>query len=123
MGKRILVVDDEEDFRTILTHVLTRAGYDVVSAPNGTEGLERFAAEKPDALLLDLSMPDIDGMTVTKNIRAGGSKTPILMLTVRSRILTVAECLASGVTDYVVKPFDTDDLLARLKRALETCPK
>lgn len=115
---KILIVDDEEDFRAILRVVLERAGYRVLQGSNGAEGLERFAAEKPDLMIVDLSMPDMDGIEVTRRLRAQGHKTPILMLTVRSQILTVSEGLASGVTDYILKPFDKDDLLERVQRGL-----
>ncbi len=116
----ILIVDDEEDFRAILKVVLERAGYTVFQAPNGTEGLKQFSSIRPDLLIVDLSMPDMDGIEVTRRIRTQGSGVPILMLTVRSQILTVSEGLAAGVTDYVLKPFDKDDLLKRVERGLKS---
>ena len=116
----ILVIDDEEDFRAILQHVLTKAGYRVVQASGGLEGLERFLEEKPDLVVVDLSMPDIDGFEVTRRIRSStrGGDTPVVMSTVRSQLLTVSEGLSVGVTDYVLKPFETEDFLARVGRAL-----
>ena len=121
---RILVVDDDADFRAILYHLLANAGYRVSQAANGTEGLERFAADRPDLVLLDISMPDIDGLEVCRRIRASekSGRTPILLISVRSQLATVSEGLEAGATDYVLKPFEVDDLLSRIDKALTHGP-
>jgi DNA-binding response OmpR family regulator len=117
---RVLVIDDDDDFRAILRHFLTGAGYAVTEAPGGEEGLRRFGEDKPDLVLLDFSMPDINGLEVCRRLRASenGRSVPVLMLTVRSQISTVAEGLEAGVSDYVLKPFEPKDLLTRIQKAL-----
>ena len=117
---RVLIIDDDDDFRAILRHFLTGAGYSVADAPGGEAGLERFAADPPDLVLLDLSMPDIDGLEVCRRLRKtdAGKHVPVLMLTVRSQISTVSEGLEAGVNDYVLKPFEPEDLLKRIEKVL-----
>jgi len=121
MAVKILAVEDEEDYRALLEHVLREAGFEVVTAPNGEEGLEAYAAESPDLVLLDVNLPDMDGMEICRKIRAEGPRkdTPILFCTIRSAVGRVAEGLKSGGTDYVVKPFQVEDLLQRVNKALE----
>lgn len=120
-GKKILIVEDEDDFRAITTHILKEAGYKVTAAPNGEEGLKAYGADAYDLVLLDVHLPDMDGFEICRRIRTGGPRprTPVLMCTVRSEVAPVAEGIASGATDYVVKPFEIADLLARIKTALE----
>lgn len=117
----ILVVDDEHDFRAIVGHVLDRGGYDVVAAGNGEDGLKMFGDYSPDLVVLDGNLPDMDGIEVCRRLRATekGAKVPVVMCTVRSAVGTVGEGLAAGVTDYVVKPFEMDELLERVAKALE----
>lgn len=119
--KQVLIVDDEADFRAVLSFVLKGAGYLVHSANDGTQGLERFRALRPDLLLLDVNMPGLGGMDLCRRVRQEevGRRTPILMLTVRSEIQIAAECVSAGATDYILKPFDDKDLLRRVARALE----
>ena len=118
--KKILVVEDEEDFRSILVHLLQREGYAVVAAPNGEEGLKAYGGEAPDLVLLDVHLPDMTGFEVCRKIRAQGPRprTPIILCTVRSEVAPVAEGLGSGATDYVVKPFEIKDLISRIEAAL-----
>ena len=116
----VLVVDDEPDFRAIVSHILERAGYRVVAAADGTEALARFEESGPELVLLDGNLPDMDGFEVCRRIRAraDGKTAPILMCTVRSAIGTVSEGFAAGATDYVLKPFDGEQLLERVASAL-----
>ena len=119
MAKKILVVDDEEDYRLLLSRVLGKAGYAVVTAGSGAEGLARFAAERPDLVLLDANLPDADGFEVCRRLRAEPrGDTPILFCTVRSSLRRVREGLKSGGNDYVLKPLLVEDLLARVQAAL-----
>jgi DNA-binding response OmpR family regulator len=120
MGAKILAVEDEEDYRALLEHILGEAGYTVVTAPNGEEGLEAFHRESPDLVLLDVNLPDMDGFDICKEIRKEGPRknVPVLFCTIRSSVARVAEGLKSGGTDYVVKPFQVDDLLERVAKAL-----
>ncbi|MFA6094025.1 MAG: response regulator transcription factor [Elusimicrobiota bacterium] len=120
-GKKLLVVEDDEDFRSVITNVLSSAGYAVVAAPNGEEGLAAYAREAPDLVVLDVHLPDMTGIEICSRIRKEGPrpKTPIVLCTVRSEFGPVAEGLAAGATDYVVKPFEIQDLLARVEHALK----
>ena len=118
--RRILIVEDESDFRDLMSHVLSEHGFKVEAAPNGEEGLRLYAKFVPDLLLLDVHLPDMTGFEICRRIRAEGPrpKTPILICTVRSEVAPVAEGLSSGATDYVIKPFQISDLLERIEAAL-----
>ncbi|MEK7743903.1 MAG: response regulator [Elusimicrobiota bacterium] len=118
---KVLVVDDEEDYRTILMRALSKAGYEVLSAGNGEDALRAFERERPALIVLDGNLPDIDGFEVCRRIRAkeGERKVLILFCTVRSALTPVAEGLRAGADDYVVKPFSVEDLLGRVRSALE----
>ena len=118
---KILVVDDEADFLAIVSHILEKHGYRVVTAANGSEALERYAADKPDLVVLDANLPDMDGFEICRRIRANGPRpdTPILLCTVRSEVTPVAEGLSAGATDYILKPFEVTDLLERVGKALK----
>ena len=117
----ILIVDDEHDFRAICAHVLDRGGYDTVTAEDGMAGLAAFSDRKPDLVVLDGNLPDLDGIEVCRRLRKlpGGEKVPVLMCTVRSAVVTIQDGLDAGVTDYVLKPFEMDDLLERVAGALK----
>ena len=94
----ILVVDDEHDFRAIVSHVLERGGYEVVTAEDGAEALRRFEESQPDLVVLDGHLPDIDGFEVCRRMRATprGKSVPILLCTVRSALSTVAAGFETG---------------------------
>ena len=117
----VLVIDDEHDFLAIVSHVLDHGGYDVVSAGNGEDGLKMFDDYRPDLVVLDGNLPDLDGLEVCRRLRARetGKTVPVLMCTVRSALPIVGEGLASGVTDYVLKPFEMEELLERVASALK----
>ncbi len=117
----VLIIDDEHDFRVVVAHLLDRGGYDTVLAGDGASGLRVFADRRPDLVVLDGNLPDIDGIEVCRRLRATpeGKTVPILMCTVRSPLGTVAGGLAAGATDYVLKPFEAEDLLARVRAALK----
>lgn len=119
--KKLLVVDDEKDFRAIISRILERAGYDVATAADGLSALETFAADPPDLVLLDGHLPDIDGFEVCRRLRktAAGRTVPVILCTVRSAISNVSEGLGAGATGYLLKPFDPQELLAAVKAALE----
>jgi two-component system response regulator MprA len=115
---RILVVDDDRSLRDALRRALILAGYDVATAENGQEALTRIAAEEPDAVVLDLGLPGVDGLEVCRRVRATGSRVPILMLTARDAVADRIEGLDAGADDYLVKPFDLGELQARLRALL-----
>ncbi len=114
---KILVVDDEPQIRRLLRTGLPPHGYELVEAGNGAEALKAFTREKPDIVILDLGLPDQDGFAVVEKIRAT-ALTPILVLSARSDIDGKVRALELGADDYVTKPFDMAELLARLKAAL-----
>jgi DNA-binding response OmpR family regulator len=119
--KKLLVVDDEKDFRAIISRILERAGYEVVTAADGGEALAAFAKERPELVLLDGHLPDIDGFEVCRRLRKteAGRTVPVILCTVRSAISNVSEGLGAGATGYLLKPFDPQELLAAVKAALE----
>jgi two-component system, OmpR family, response regulator MprA len=112
---RVLVVDDDRALRDALRRALTLGGYDVVAAEGGREGLERVRSSRPDVVVLDLLMPDVDGIEVCHRLRADGDRTPILLLTARDAVDDRIAGLDAGADDYLVKPFDVEELKARVR--------
>jgi two-component system KDP operon response regulator KdpE len=117
MTYRILIVDDEPQIHRFLKPSLTAAGYDVITALKGGEALRSAAQHAPDAIVLDLGLPDMDGKAVIKEIRQW-SKMPILVLSARDREAEKIEALDLGANDYINKPFGMGELMARLRAAL-----
>ena len=115
---RILVVDDEPAVRDSLERALRLDGYEVELAADGREGLERCRAAAPDAIVLDLLMPRMDGLEACRELRAAGDRTPVLMLTARDGISDRVAGLDAGADDYLVKPFALEELQARLRALL-----
>jgi len=115
---RILVVDDDRSLRDALRRALTLAGYDVALAETGQEGLSRIAADQPDAVVLDVGMPGLDGLDVCRRLRASGNRVPVLMLTARESVADRIDGLDAGADDYLAKPFDVGELKARLRALL-----
>jgi len=115
---RILIVEDELAMRTALADVLEDEGYRVITAADGAAGLDRAIKEKPDLVLLDILMPKLDGFAVCAELRRLGHTEPILMLTAKGQVEDRVTGLDVGADDYLVKPFSTDELLARVRAAL-----
>jgi two-component system response regulator MprA len=116
---KILVVDDERAVRDSLRRALELQGYEVELASDGAEALERLAANgQPDAVVLDILMPGIDGLEVCRQIRRRGYGVPVLMLTARDAVGDRVEGLDAGADDYLVKPFALEELLARVRALL-----
>ena len=115
--KKILVVDDERPISDIIKFNLTKEGYEVVTAFDGREALEQFEAEKPDLVILDLMLPELDGLEVAKEIRKT-SHTPIIMLSAKGEVFDKVLGLELGADDYIMKPFDSKELVARVKAVL-----
>ncbi|MBD0338406.1 MAG: response regulator transcription factor [Thermoleophilia bacterium] len=113
----VLIVDDEADVRGLLREILTRAGYEVLEAADGQEGLRTFYAERPDLVVLDVSMPVMDGWDTLERIREL-SEVPVIMLTARGEELQRVRGLAAGADDYVTKPFGRQELVARVQALL-----
>lgn len=116
-GMRILVVDDESQIRKLLRVALSVHGYDVEEIGTGKDAIIRAAMFKPDLLIIDLGLPDMDGKMVVKEIREW-SKSPIIVLTARDQEQEKIEALDLGADDYVTKPFSTGELLARMRVCL-----
>ena len=119
--RRVLVVDDDADIRFLVRKLLERAGYAVCEAASGRAGLRALYDQPADLVLLDVSMPELDGWTTLERIR-DLSDVPVLMLTARSAELERVRGLRSGADDYVVKPFGRQELLARIEALLRRAP-
>ena len=115
---RVLVVDDDRAVREALRRALTLAGYELRVAEDGAQAIELVAHEIPDAVVLDIAMPGIDGLEVCRRVRLLGNRVPILMLTAREAVSDRVAGLDAGADDYLVKPFDVDELKARLRALL-----
>ncbi len=114
---RVLVIDDEGSILRALRINLTARKYEVVTAADGTSGLAAMARVRPDVLILDLGLPDMDGADVIKGIR-GWTSTPIIVLSAAGQESTKVAALDAGADDYITKPFGMDELLARLRAAV-----
>jgi two-component system, OmpR family, response regulator MprA len=115
---RILIADDDRAVRDALRRALALGGYEVELAEGGQEALDAVAGAAPDAIVLDIGMPDVDGLEVCRRLRRAGDRVPILMLTARDAVSDRIEGLDAGADDYLVKPFDVGELRARLRALL-----
>ncbi len=113
----ILTIDDEVQIRRLLDMTLSSDGYRIISASTAEEGIRRGSTDRPDLIILDLGLPDADGLSVLKRIREW-STVPIVILSVRSEESDIIECLNAGADDYLVKPFRSGELSARVRAAL-----
>ena len=118
MPQRVLVADDDRAIRESLARALELEGYETVPAVDGVESLTRIRQESFDALVLDVMMPGVDGLAVCRVLRADGDRTPVLMLTARQETADRVAGLDAGADDYLPKPFELDELLARLRALL-----
>ncbi|TMM06547.1 MAG: response regulator transcription factor [Actinobacteria bacterium] len=115
---RLLVVEDDTGLRDVLRRALSLAGYEVRLSAEGAEALAEVARSVPDAVVLDVGLPDIDGLEVCRMLRREGNRVPVLMLTARDAVSDRIDGLDAGADDYLVKPFDIDELKARLRALL-----
>ena len=115
---KILVVDDERAVRDSLRRALELEGYEVDLAVDGTDGLSRIEGGQPDVVILDVLMPGLDGLEVSRRVRREGNRVPVLMLTARDEVDDRVAGLDAGADDYVTKPFALDELLARVRALL-----
>jgi DNA-binding response OmpR family regulator len=116
----ILVADDEEDLRELVTYRLTRSGYQVIGAGDGQEALELAAECTPDLMVLDVMMPKLDGYELTRRVRAEAAlrSIPVILLTARSQESDIDRGFEVGADDYLKKPFNPDELVARVRAVL-----
>jgi two-component system, OmpR family, response regulator MprA len=115
---RLLVVDDDRGLRDVLRRALSLSGYEVLVAETGADALSAVVENGPDAVVLDVGLPDIDGLEVCRLLRREGNRVPVLMLTARDAVSDRIDGLDAGADDYLVKPFDVDELRARLRALL-----
>jgi two-component system response regulator MprA len=115
---RILVVEDDRSVRDAVRRALMLAGYEVLTAEDGSDGILQVDRGVPDAVVLDIGLPEIDGIEVCRRLRRDGNRTPILMLTARDAVADRIDGLDAGADDYLVKPFDVGELKARLRALL-----
>lgn len=115
---KLLVVDDEFNILELLATSLRFAGFEVVTAGNGREALEKAHAENPDLIVLDVMMPGMDGFEVTRRLRENGTTTPVLFLTAKDATENKVTGLGAGGDDYVTKPFSLDEVIARIRAIL-----
>jgi DNA-binding response OmpR family regulator len=116
--ERLLIIEDELPMRTALADCLEAEGYRVLTAADGAAGLDRAVREKPDLILLDIMLPKLDGFALCAELRTLGQTTPVLMLTAKGQVQDRVRGLDAGADDYLVKPFSTDELLARVRALL-----
>ncbi|MBI3298911.1 MAG: response regulator [Elusimicrobia bacterium] len=121
MSTKVLVVDDDEEYRGIVVGALKTGGFETVEADCMAQGLEVYRKERPEAVVLDGQLPDGDGFALCAILRKepGGEKLPVLLCTIRGSFEEVVAGLSAGPDDYVVKPFDDHELLARLRSAID----
>jgi two-component system OmpR family response regulator len=117
-GERLLLVDDEDNLRSMLEAALRHSGFEVDPAATGREALDAVPEVKPDLIVLDVMLPDLDGFDVCQRLRAGGDRTPVLFLTARDGTEDKVRGLTMGGDDYLVKPFSLDELVARIHAVL-----
>ncbi len=118
MSQKVLVVDDEQSIVTLLQYNLQQSGFEVVTAYDGEEGLEKIFSEKPDIVVLDLMLPKMDGVEVCKSVRNEKNQVPILMLTAKDDEFDKVLGLELGADDYMTKPFSPREVIARIKAIL-----
>ena len=118
MSGRILIADDDRAIREALSRALTLEGYEVVQAPDGAQALSLIESTRPDVAVLDVMMPNVDGLMVCRVLRAERNRLPVLMLTARTETPDRVAGLDAGADDYLAKPFDLDELLARIRALL-----
>jgi two-component system, OmpR family, response regulator MprA len=117
----VLVVEDDRAVRDALTRALQLEGYRVLTAADGRAGLDTVSEQRPDAVILDVMMPVLDGLSACRRLRARRDRTPVLILTARAEVPDRVSGLDAGADDYLAKPFDLEELLARLRALLRRC--
>ncbi len=118
MSEALLVVDDDAPILRMLARTLTAEGYDVEAVADGGAALAAVERSVPDAIVLDVTMPGLDGLAVTRRLRAKGLRVPILLLTARDALRDRVDGLDAGAEDYLVKPFEVEELTARVRALL-----
>lgn len=119
MGKRILIVDDAAFMRMMIKDILSKNGYEIVGeAENGSRALEKYMELEPDIVLMDITMPEVDGITALKNIRKEDSEAKVIMCSAMGQQAMVIEAIHAGAKDFIVKPFQPDRVVEAVKKAI-----
>ncbi len=115
---KILIVDDAEFLRMRISKMLIGEGHQVIEAENGLQAVERYKAEQPDVVLMDITMPEMDGLAALKEIKSSDAKAKVVMLTALGQESVVLEAIKSGARDFVVKPFERERVLGAIAKLL-----
>ena len=119
MGKKVLIVDDAAFMRMMLKDILTKNGYEVVGeAENGAKAVEKYKEVTPDLVTMDITMPEMDGISALKNIRSIDSNAKVVMCSAMGQQAMVIEAIQSGARDFIVKPFQADRVLEAVKKVI-----
>jgi len=118
MAQKILIVEDSSDISRLVRHILTEAGYDVTVAEDGQGGWDAFERDRPDLALLDVNLPNVDGIELCRRIKQASSATPVIMLTVQAETEAVQRGIRAGANTYLAKPFEISQLMAAVTYAL-----
>ena len=119
MGKKVLIVDDAAFMRMMLKDILTKNGYEVVGeAENGAKAVEKYGELKPDLVTMDITMPEMDGISALKNIRSIDSNAKVVMCSAMGQQAMVIEAIQAGARDFIVKPFQADRVIEAVKKAI-----
>ena len=119
MGKQILICDDAAFMRMMLKDILVKEGYEVVGeAVNGADGVEKYNSLKPDLVTMDITMPDMDGITALKNIKQCDPSAKVIMCSAMGQQAMVVESIQAGARDFIVKPFAADRILEAVRKAI-----
>ena len=119
MGKQVLIVDDASFMRMMIKDILTKNGYEVAGeAENGNKALEKYKELKPDLVLMDITMPEVDGIAALKNIRKEDGNAKVVMCSAMGQQNMVIEAIQSGARDFIVKPFQPDRVLEAIKKVI-----
>ncbi len=115
---KILIVDDAEFLRMRISKMLIGEGHQVIEAENGLQAVERYKAEQPDVVLMDITMPEMDGLAALKEIKLSDAKAKVVMLTALGQESVVLEAIKSGARDFIVKPFERERVLGAITKLL-----
>lgn len=119
MGKKVLIVDDAAFMRMMLKDILTKNGYEVVGeAENGAKAVEKYKEVTPDLVTMDITMPEMDGISALKNIRSIDSNAKVVMCSAMGQQAMVIEAIQAGARDFIVKPFQADRVIEAVKKAI-----
>jgi len=119
MGKRILIVDDAAFMRMMIRDILTKNGYEVVGeAQDGIQAIERYKELQPDLVTMDITMPEMDGITALKEIRKGDANAKVIMCSAMGQQAMVIDAIQAGAKDFIVKPFQADRVIEAIKKTI-----